>query len=271
MQYQVVIVDLLKMNSIKFLLFFSILVVRECPAQSHRFESANSIVLLNTGYPDKRNLTQELEMLNRLGAKVIALDIAFPEYSGDQVDMDLISAIEFRRNVVLPTRLHQSGEDIKGKAIITVISTCALPIIPLFVKKGFVSSERLNDTDLTISDKFMLWVTDYTGQNYYHFSAATAFAYDSSRAKRYLDKHHQIVPLDLTGGIHKFQVFSGEDLRNGKVPGKEISGKIVLIGFLGPGETDKFVSPLNPDKSKPDIYGVECLALMVHQILSDTH
>ena len=63
----------------------------------------------------------------------------------------------------------------------------------------------------------MLWLKDYTGEMYYHFSVATALAYDSARAIDYVESHPQVVDLDFTDRYCGFKVFSGSDLRSGKV------------------------------------------------------
>jgi CHASE2 domain-containing sensor protein len=222
---------------------------------------------VNTGSFDKRNIAREIEILNSLEAKVIALDIAFPDYSGDKVDRDVITAIERGKNVVLPSRVHSSGTDYSGKDIVSVVSTCALPIVPLDVKEGFVSAQKVDMAGIQIPRAVMLWLKDYTGEMYYHFSVATAIAYDSARAIDYVESHSQVVDLDFTDRGCGFKVFSGSDLRSGKVGKADIAGKIVLLGFLGLGDDDKFISPSNTKREEPDMYGMEYLACIIAQIL----
>lgn len=241
--------------------------LNSCRSQSTIAQRENTIVLVNTGNFNKKNIAQEIEILNGLNAKVIALDIAFPEYSGNKSDNDLIAAIERAKNVVLPSQLHNSGKDYYGKEIISVVSTCALPIVPLYVRNGFVSAEREGINGTRIPSKVMLWVKDYTGENYYHFSVVTAMAYDSLKAIKYIQSHPQITDVDFSVRNHGFRVFSGADLRNDAVRKADIEGKIVVMGFFGPADTDKFVSPLNTNDDKPDMYGMEYLARIIGQVL----
>jgi CHASE2 domain-containing sensor protein len=42
-----------------------------------------------------------------------------------------------------------------------------------------------------------------------------------------------------------------------------------MIGFLGPGDQDKFITPLNTNPNEPDMYGLEYLANIVAQVLED--
>jgi CHASE2 domain-containing sensor protein len=56
---------------------------------------------------------------------------------------------------------------------------------------------------------------------------------------------------------------------NGNITKKDIEGKIVMFGFLGPGNEDKFFSPLNTNPNEPDMYGLEYLANVVAQVLEN--
>ena len=40
-----------------------------------------------------------------------------------------------------------------------------------------------------------------------------------------------------------------------------------MLSFLGPGNEDKFFTPLNTDNKNPDMYGIEYLANIVAQVL----
>ena len=73
-----------------------------------------------------------------------------------------------------------------------------MPIVPLEVREGFVSARKVDMTGIRIPRAFMLWLKDYTGEMYYHFSVATALAYDSGQAIDYIESHPQGVDLDFT-------------------------------------------------------------------------
>lgn len=40
-----------------------------------------------------------------------------------------------------------------------------------------------------------------------------------------------------------------------------------MISFLGPGDEDKFYTPLNTNPGEPEMYDLECLANIVAQVL----
>src|SRR5690242_14738987 len=116
--------------------------VNSCRPQSATADRENPIVLVNTGSFNKRDMAKEIEIISRFSAKVIAVDIALPEYAGGQEDDDLIAVIEDAKNVVLPSLLHDSGKDYYGNDIMTVVSASELPIVPIYIREGFVSAEK---------------------------------------------------------------------------------------------------------------------------------
>lgn len=87
------------------------------------------------------------------------------------------------------------------------------------------------------------------------------------KTSNFIQSHERLVDLNFKKGVRKFKTFSVTDVLNGKLTKKEIEGKIVMMGFLGPGNEDKFYSPLNKNSKEPDMYGVEYLANIVAQIL----
>lgn len=159
------------------------------------------------------------------------------------------------------------GEEVNGEPVVTISLTCAGEFFTIEARSGFTSAERTSD-DLRIPDQFSLWQKgSFSEDTYYHFSVTAAMRYDSLRAARFVNSHPQNVKVDYANGTRKFKVFSVEETLSGKLKRTDIEGKIVLFGFLGPGETDKFLTPLNRNSGKPDMYGVEYLANIVAQIL----
>ena len=76
-----------------------------------------------------------------------------------------------------------------------------------------------------------------------------------------------IVALDHKNGRRKFKTFSSSVVLKGKLTKSDVEGKIVMMGFLGPGNRDKFFTPLNSNPNEPDIYGLEYLANIVAQVI----
>ena len=257
------------MKVIAFACMFTIVGTNSCRSQPFSDNREfHTIVLVNVGWDDNGKIAREISILNGLNPKVLALDLAFSKYVGDKRDRDLVSALEKMDQIILPSRIRDIGEDGDGKRIISITGTCQLPVFPINLKEGFVSAITDSTTGLKIPRQFMLWENDYEGRRYLHFSVVTAMAYDSLQVSRYLDNHDQHVSVAYKGRDHDFKVFSGQEVREGKVTRKDITGKIIIMGFLGPGVNDKWISPLNQG-GEPDMYGVEYLAHIVAQILGD--
>jgi CHASE2 domain-containing sensor protein len=258
------------MNKVRLGFFSALIFASSCHSQhAVRYQMPNPIVLINVGSYNKEVIAKEIAILNTFRPKVIALDIAFPKYSGDKSDKELMQVLENVENLVMPSRIHTSGKDYYGKDMITVVGTCALPLVPLSFKRGFVSAKIDDNSDaIRIPSKFIFSQKDYGGENYYHFSLVTAMIYDSLTAATFLQQKSQPVDVEFRGKYHDFKVVSGTDLLNGNVTEADISGKIIMMGFLGPGNEDKFISPLNKKSDEPDMYGLEYLAHIVAQILN---
>lgn len=87
------------------------------------------------------------------------------------------------------------------------------------------------------------------------------------RTNDIIKTHDRLVDIDFERAKSKFKTFSVQEVLKGKLTKADVEGKIVMLGFLGPGSQDKHVSPLNPNITEPNMYGLEYLAIIVAQIL----
>lgn len=230
-------------------------------------QTTDSIVLINVGHSDMREIAEQIDAINNLNPAVLAIDIAFTGYNGTKEDVHLANALKKTKKLILPSKIASHGQDYYGKEMITVYPACDFAFEPMHSTSGFVSAEvSVSDAD-RIPGQFMLWQTTYEVDTFYHFSLMTAMAFDSLAAMSFLRNHDRFVPVDYQHGGQKFPTFSAEDVLGGKVKQEQVEGKIVMIGFLGPGNEDKHFSPLTDDPTRPDMYGLEYLAHIVAQIL----
>jgi adenylate cyclase len=208
-----------------------------------------------------------ISKINTLNPKVISLDIAFPEYTGNTDDKSLYQALRNVKKLVLPSEISSEGKDYQGQEIISVYLTCAPEFFVPETKTGFVSVKVEKD-QIQIPKQFIVWQKgSYSEDIYHHFSVVTAMAFDSLKASSFVQSHERLVDMDYKKGKRKFRTFSASEILSGKLTKSDIEGKIVMMGFLGPGNKDKFFTPLNKDSKEPDMYGVEYLANIVAQIL----
>lgn len=132
-------------------------------------------------------------------------------------------------------------------------------------KTGFINTVLENDELNTLKRFFVSGVV--TGKKEYHFSVQIAMLYDSIKTMEFIQQNNNIVDVDYKYGNRKFKKISPREVLSEKITKEDIEGKIVIMGFLGPGNEDKFYTPLNKNPNEPDMYGVEYLANIVAQIL----
>jgi CHASE2 domain-containing sensor protein len=244
-------------------LILLIFAVRSCHSQPVE----DNIVLINVSNYDKGRIAKLISKINTLKPKVISLDIALPEYTGDIDDKSLYLALRGVKKLVLPSEISSEGQDYQGQEIISVYLTCAGEFFVPYAKTGFVSAKVEGD-QLQIPKQFIVWQKgSYSEDIYYHFSVVTAMDFDSLKAAGFVQNHERVVDVDYKNGRRKFRTFSASEILNGKLTESDIEGKIVMMGFLGPGVQDKFFTPFNTNSNEPDMYGLQYLANIVAQIL----
>ena len=143
-----------------------------------------------------------------------------------------------------------------------------LPKFTTNAKMGFVNLIN-EDDDYSSVKRFSLW--EYVdGIEERSFALQIAFGYDKEQALRYKLEHNKINDVNFSKGLLEFKRYSIDDILSKNFQSDEIDGKILMIGFLGPGNLDRFYSPMNSDNhqpGEPNIYGLEFHAQIVAQIL----
>jgi CHASE2 domain-containing sensor protein len=250
------------MTYLKYILGLTILAGQSCYSQNIE----DSVVLIGVGDYDRGIIADQIAIINTLNPKVISIDVAFPDYKGNKADKKLVSAIVNSKQVVIPSEISSMGTDYYGKETIMVSLTCAGEyFFSGNAVSGFVSVEKEKDKQ-TIPSKFIQW-QESMGYKYRHFSIETAMLFDSLRTNEFIMTHDRLVDIDFRNGKRKFKTFKVQDVLKHRLTKADIEGKIVMLGFLGPGDQDKHISPLNTSSNEPDMYGLEYLAHIVAQIL----
>jgi len=209
-----------------------------------------------------------IDEINMLNPKVISLDIAFRTYAGNADDKSLFFALRRTKTLILPAEISNEGLDYYGREMVSVYRSCAAEFSVPNSKSGFVSAEEEDDVDRPqVPRQFIVWQKGTYGEDiYHHFSVTTAMMFDSLKTSSFIRNHERIVDVDYERGNRKFKVFSAHEVLKGKLKKEDIEGKIIMMGFLGPGNEDKFFTPWN-SSGIPDMYGLEYLANVVAQVL----
>jgi CHASE2 domain-containing sensor protein len=241
------------------ILFFVIIIQGNlCYSQ---FAESN-IVLINASNLDRLQIAGAVSFISSFNPKVISIDIEFDERGAN--DKLLIRALWNCKNLVIPTELVSLGDEqvFIGLASLREFS-------PVHAKTGFVSG-KAEFGKFHIHKRFQQSEVNFIGgQIEYHFSVTTAMVFDSLKTTHFIKSNPKIIDIDFKNGARKFKTFSSQQVANKEIIPKDIEGKIVMIGFLGPGDEDKWYTPLNKKTvpHHPDMYGLEILANIVSQIL----
>lgn len=245
------------MRAVRFLLFYIVAITGSCHSQ----HIERNIVLINADTYDKGTISKAIMKVSEFNPKVLSLDIAFHEYNGTRDDLNLYHALENCKVLVMPTTIYSLYDDKVSIALASVSE-----FSPLHAKTGFVSAKVEND-QVQIPNKFMVQQVDFNGNLEYHFSVRTAMSFDSLKTTAFLNSNPKTAEVDYKNGSRKFSIFTASEVLNDELTRTDIEGKIVMIGFLGPGDEDKYYSPLNTNPNEPDMYGLQYLAHIVAQIL----
>lgn len=249
----------------RFIVFLLISVSFTFSCSSQSFDE--KIVLINVGDYDRGAIARMISEINLLNPQVVALDIAFPDYTGSQSDKLLYLALMDVKKLVLPSKVSSLGRDYYDREMILVSLACASEFRVPNSKTGFVSSKVAND-QLKIPEDFAVWQDVYFG-NYksHHFSIMTAMSYDSLKTINFIESHERMVNIDNSERKREFKMFSAEEVLKGMFSKSDIEGKIVMMGYLGPGDHDRYVTSLSKSAKKSKMYGLEYLANIVAQVL----
>lgn len=227
-------------------------------------QTHESIILINVGSSGRDEIADLVSQLNKLKPNVIALDLQFAKDQAAEIDNKLINALDECNNLVMVSIIaNYSPQNINHERF-------TLGCLPKFTANAQTGFANLlpEDGDPRILRRFALY--EYVdGVKEYSFAFRAAYEFDSIKATEYLDSHLSYNEVNFTKGLRKFRQFTLADFLKGRVEAREVEGKMVLIGFLGPGKEDKFIARLSAAsaETQPNIYGLEFHAQVIAQIL----
>lgn len=236
----------------KLLIFTWILFTLAC-AKSNNL--SYEIILVNVADDRNSEIATQIGLICNQDPSVLAIDIAFDK-EDSLGDSALTNALWNCKKLLIPTEIYSLGDSLMSIALMSEGRFC-----PTFARTGFVSS-RAQD-GLT---KFSLYETPSFSQRIeYHFSVQAAMLYDSVSVAEFVRKSPRIMDLDFKVPRRKFRIVSGSSISRGEVKLSDFKDRIVIMGYLGPGNFDQVITPWNTTGEK--MYGVELLSNITAQIL----
>jgi hypothetical protein len=212
----------------------------------------NPVVLFNVRDDlDRGMIASAISYFNKCNPSVIGLEVLFEDPKSHVGDSMLVSAMKESGKMVLSVVLENDGlikshdmfrENILGDGIVVFSST-----------------------DGEVVDRF----TAVHGGDYgssFSFPLMLAEIHDIRKSKAFsnsiwLNREYEI---NFKRSQHEFKVYEYEDLP--QMQCADVEGKIVIFGYLGPGEFQKHKTPL--DKGNSTTYSTVIIANIVLTILN---
>jgi CHASE2 domain-containing sensor protein len=240
---------------------FSLIVISSCNSPSIE---ESEIVIVNCGKLGRKKISKEISLINEYEPKVLAIDVRFSKDSG-AIDDDLIPELNKCKNLVMVQDLmdyDEKGQTYRNHKISAAKFTTN-------AKTGF--GNIFTDEDSVVS-YFDLY-DHYSYSMIYSFGLQVAWLADSAKARNFLNREpDNIVKIDFTKNAHRFRVIQPEELFNKTVDPVWLKNKIVLFGYVGDDEEDRYFIKRGffPWSNVP-VYGVTVHANIISMILHKDH
>lgn len=243
-----------------------------------------NVVLVNIGELSRREIAQELQIINSYDPAVIGIDSYFWTLKEDSVgDLLLNRALSDIENLVMVSQLKYNQFSDKYDSIKYSNSLFNLG------STGYANLE----TDALSQHQFKVCRSfppkRHVGEDMeLAFSVKVSQLFDSEKVEKFLARDNEYEIINYRGNIIDFgqSKFGGrytaldvKDVYEERFTPDLFNGKIVLFGFMGKdfGDRsweDKFYTPLNlkyAGKSNPDMFGVVVHANIISMILNEDY
>lgn len=225
-----------------------------CKAQSENdsISTQNSeIVIINIEEGDRTFIGEVLMKIDSCSPSVIGIDSWFVKRKDEYQDS------------VLAHALSQIKNEIRGYA---------------WIDSSFIESNNLfkplsSDSGLCQLQLDNNVATDFTpimiinGIEHKHISLQIAEIIKPKIIKDF--NADQKIKIEYSGNLDRYPHINGSELNSGKHK-KLLQNKIVLLGYIGPSDEDKFFTPMNNNSyTRLDTYGVVIIANQIEQMLKE--
>ncbi|MEN3013848.1 MAG: adenylate/guanylate cyclase domain-containing protein [Endomicrobiia bacterium] len=236
----------------------------------------NSLSYLGRWPWDRKIVAKAVENLFNCGAKIVALDILYPEKSNESSDLALHNALK-KGNSVIASHFESFYENVlKDNTIQKVLIEKIIEPIELFnrvCKVGFTNIEP--DEDGVVRSVFL--TKQFNQKTYYSFNYIIAKEFLGKVSEKLLSNLPSKIFINFYGPSEYFNKkenkiettfigYSFIDIYNNLIPPIWIKDKIVLIGATATGSYDHYPTPFI--KTYP---GVELNATVIENLLFKTY
>ncbi len=242
------------------------------------------IVLVNIGALSRREIAQQILMINQFKPRLIAYDGFFNCEGGLRDSINCPALLDTLGNLMLASAIAEADNFVLGSKLLQTDSLSEFdveyydsleysdPVFASEAKSGFVSLP----TNATYQDDVKLCRTIFpkwnvNGVQQLAFSVQVAMQFDSVRAKKFLSRNKKEELINFRGNMEVMQLrinsekndetntsnyptlfytVDADQLLRGEVLPELFKDKIILLGYMGdyigqPAWEDKFFTPLN--------------------------
>jgi CHASE2 domain-containing sensor protein len=219
-------------------------------AQTNQKDS--DIILFNIRNDSRAEIADLLSGIENCHPLVIGIDVIFSKTGLPEEDSLLRQSI-VDSSSILAYRLDSTGLILGSNASIKKINA----------KEGFID---LNRTDGIVYGFTPIRILN--GKKYNSFALQIVHQWKPDFQAKVVE--NKSMPILFQRKIEQFNSYVKEDLQDEKIC-NSLKGKVVLVGFLGPGEEDKQLTPLGQKgrypNQIPDMYGLVIQANAIRTIL----
>ncbi len=232
-----------------------LLVFGQCDTPSVNIASGPDpdIVIVNMEEGDRAFIGNLLQKIDSFKPAVIAIDAMFEKEKDPARDSILVNALKSIENDIILYWLDQDG-------------------LPIYPAKKF--SSHAKDIGLGKFERNSKMVNSFVPMIKANDKIHETFPMTIVRTWKPAFKHNiktnQSIKINYTRGLGQFLHIQGSDLGD-NVAYEALNNKVVLVGYTGPGNEDKYFTPLRfvkdyPD-GEPDTYGIVIIANAIRTIL----
>ena len=261
----------------------------------------SSIVVVNIGRLNRREIAQQIQIISKYKPRVIGIDSFFDCSTGLRDTVNCPQLLDTLGNLMLSNAIKEAGNVILVNKVLQRDTLLAPNVFdslrlsdPVFLDYAYKDGFANLDTEAAFQDDVKTCRAfnpkiKVKGKARYAFAVEMAFAYDSAKTTKLLERNNYKEVINYRGNVfdifgttnypQMFYTLDVDDVMTENFVPELLKGKVVILGFLGedlkdPSWADKFYTPLNKKmagKANPDMFGVIVHANIVSMILNEDY
>lgn len=233
-----------------------------------------NIVLVNLGSLSRKEIAEQIKLINEYKPGVIGIDAIFEEAKDSAGDSMLADVFSSTKNLVLVSKVTGFNDD---EELFDSVKY-SISNFNDHSSNGFANLPNDDGVNFRTIREFRPYA-NVMDKRVAAFSSKIVQLSDSSAYSNLSERENETERINFVGNYDKFYYLDAEQLFDGKNNLGFMKDKIVLLGFMGLDLNTKtfediYFTPLNEryaGKSFPDMYGVVLHANIISMILSGNY